>query len=177
MTWRSSSLVLVLLGVAMCATRAEASQHFPAVVQSTLGLKEAPPCTLCHQTDRGGENTTTQPFGRTMQRFGAVKKNDSSVVLALQRADEDGTDSDGDCVPDIDELVATPPGNPNGRARDAGVCGTPEIPPIIKTGCTVSSHCRNQFVTTVYSACLLVLVRRRARGKIVSRKPLGSSRA
>jgi hypothetical protein len=172
MTPHSRFFLVALLGAATWSSPVEASQRFPVVVQSSLGLAKAPPCTLCHQTDRGGENTTTQPFGRTVQRFGAVKKNDASLVHALEQANEEGTDSDGDCVPDIDELVATPPEDPNKRTRrgDAGLCALPEIPPIIKTGCIISSHGRTEFVTAVYCACLAVLVCRRGVTKIVRRK-------
>ena len=172
MTIRRNISVFAFLAIVACATSAAASQHFPVVVQSSLGMETAPDCTLCHQTDRGGENTTTQPFGRTMQRFGAVKKNDDSVVHALQRANDELTDSDGDCIPDIDELVEKPPGDPNRRRTggDAGVCAVPETPPVLKTGCTVSSHGRTEFVTLAYCVCSLVLVCRRARGKVVRRK-------
>jgi len=179
MTARRKLSVPVFLAIALYATGAAASSRFPAVVQSSLGMAEEPPCTLCHQTDRGGENTTTQPFGRTMQDFGAVKKNDSALIQAIQRANAEGTDSDGDCIPDIDELVEAPPSDPNVRSKkaDAGVCAVPQRPPILKTGCTVSSHGRTEFVTALSCACVVVLVCRRAGAKIVRRRFTGRRRA
>ena len=169
----------VFLAAALGTSGAAASSRFPAVIQASLGLDAEPPCTLCHQTDRGGENTTTQPFGRTMQEFGAVKKNDSALIRALQQVDAEGIDSDGDCIPDIDELVEKPPGDPNVRSKkgDAGVCAVPQRPPILKTGCTVSSHGRTEFVTALSCACVVVLVCRRAGAKIVRRRFTGRRRA
>jgi hypothetical protein len=114
-----------------------------------------------------------------MQDFGAVKKNDSALIRALERADAEGTDSDGDCIPDIDELVDTPPGDPNVRSKrgDAGVCAVPQRPPILKTGCTISSHDRTEFVTALSCACVVGLVCRRAGARIVRRRLNGRRRA
>jgi len=98
--------LFVLLGsaTAFAAANAAASETFPGVIQAELGLKKAPDCTLCHQSNAGGENTATEPFGRTLQRFGVVKKNDQSLIEALQQIDYQDYDTDGDCVPDIVEL-------------------------------------------------------------------------
>jgi len=114
-----------------------------------------------------------------MQEFGAVKKNDSALIRALQQVDAEGIDSDGDCIPDIDELVEKPPGDPNVRSKkgDAGVCAVPQRPPILKTGCTVSSHGRTEFVTALSCACVLVLVCRRTGTKIVRRRFMDRRRA
>ena len=147
---------------ALSASSAVASQSFPLVVKSTLGLAKAPDCILCHESEKGGENTANQPFGRTMQRFGAVKKNDQSLVLALQRADAEGTDSDGDCMADIDELLAKPPTDPNVFDKGDGghVCEAPEIPPLLRTGCAQSSQNGVGSVTVLFNLCLLLVARR-----------------
>ena len=73
---------------------AGASENFPNVVKGYLRLPKTPDCTLCHDSNKGGENTARKPFARTMQRFGAVKKNDDSLLAALRKADAEGTDSD-----------------------------------------------------------------------------------
>jgi hypothetical protein len=105
-----------------------------------------------------------------VQRFGAVKKNDGSLITALQHADDEGTDSDGDCVPDIDELREKPPTDPDTRPAQGKKCAVPALPPVLKTGCTVSSHTRTEFVTALYCVCLVVLVCRRTDARFVRRK-------
>jgi hypothetical protein len=154
----------------LLAESAGASANFPSVVQAELGLRKAPDCVLCHQTDKGGENTTTQLFGRTMQRFGTTKKNNGSLVDALRKADALGTDSDGDCVPDTDELRAGT--NPNVvDGKDGGSkCAVETPPPTLETGCAIAAPRReNPSVATLVMVALSVL--RRA-----SREPAGEKR-
>jgi len=160
----------VVVGM-LLATGARASEEFPLVVQNELGVKKAPDCTLCHQTELGGENTATQPFGRTMQKFGAVKKNDDSLKAALDRDDSEGTDSDGDCIPDTDELRAGT--NPNvADVGDGGQhCEAPALPPTLQTGCSVSSRSRNTYAAAVIAgASWLILARGRGRSRAGARR-------
>ena len=138
MTPKPSLLPFVFATTAF-ALDAGASENFPNDVAKELHLKNAPECTLCHKSNLGGENTTTQPFGRTMQRLGAVKKNDDSLVAALREDEAEGIDSDGDCIPDAEELQANPPTNPN-VPDGKGHCQAPARAPELETGCSASPH-------------------------------------
>ena len=164
---RSKISALVLFAVALCAPPAAASPHFPAVVQATLGMSATPECILCHDSNTGGADTAHKPFAVTLQRFGAVKKNDQSLIDALQQDNAQGTDSDGDCIPDIDELLEKPPGDPNVKDKvDGGhVCAAPDIPPPLRTGCAIALRDVSPGIAAAYAAFLLVLGGRRARRK------------
>ena len=46
---------------------ASASSVYPGEVASHLGLACTPQCTICHQTNAGGDGTATKPFAVTMK--------------------------------------------------------------------------------------------------------------
>jgi hypothetical protein len=117
-----ASLSAVALAVALLSTSvAHASTVFPGEVQSHLGLKTTPACTLCHQTLAGGTGTATKPFGASIRAHGGVAGSTASIDSALDAMSKDGTDSDGDCVGDIAELVAGT--DPDNGADNPGACG------------------------------------------------------
>jgi len=119
----ASPMVAGLVAVAALAlpAAAHASTIFPSEVQSHLGLKSVPACTLCHQTLSGGFGTATQPFGATARNNGAVALSTSSLDSALDKMKASGVDSDGDCVGDIAELIAGT--DPDNGSDNPGACG------------------------------------------------------
>jgi len=112
-----------LLALLLFAGRAQATSNFPPAMQTDLSLKAAPQCALCH-TDgsAGGRGTVNTPFGISVRSHGLVAYDTTSLQTALTAMAADGTDSDGDCIPDITELKDGT--NPN--VADSGkTCGPP----------------------------------------------------
>jgi hypothetical protein len=87
------------------APRAFASPDYPTVIQDALGSTRAYPCTLCHATSSAMEKAVTTDFGHTMQIYGMVGADPTSLVDAINRNKRSGWDSDGDGVSDIEELT------------------------------------------------------------------------
>jgi hypothetical protein len=125
--FRASSRIAVmsvgLLGGALWSASAQASQQFPSALSDELGMPCAPNCTICHATDAGGSGTVVKPFGIAAWIAGPIIKQDVDSVrraLGKMRTANPPIDSDGDGVPDIDELSA---GNDPNSAGDARICG------------------------------------------------------
>ena len=95
---------------------AHASSNYPAEIRAHLGLSYTPDCTLCHNVPSGGYGTVTTPFGTSMRARGLVAQNVQSLDTALDALAAEKTDSDGDGVPDIDELKAGTNPNSSGGA-------------------------------------------------------------
>lgn len=140
------------------ALPALASPVFATEIQTFLGLDAPPSCKLCHRTEEGGDDTVVTPFGRSMQRLGVAGDNDAGALrAALRRADSEGTDSDGDGIPDLDELregsdpnrVDRVPegsggaGGESGFHEQGGSAAFPATPvpsyPLPQTGCAAAS--------------------------------------
>ena len=91
-----------------------ASGNYPGVVAQELSV-DAPACSLCHEgaTTFG---TVTTPFGAAMLDAGLQASNEDSLIEALATLESEGTDSDGDGVGDIDELLDGTDPNSDGDA-------------------------------------------------------------
>jgi hypothetical protein len=163
----------MVVALVLVAGPVTASEAFPPVVKAELRLKAAPDCTLCHRDDQGGVHTVTKPFGLTMLGLGVTGGNVGSLEAALRTDEADATDSDGDGVPDVDELRnGTDPNVP--QATDGGTIALPKQPPLPETGCSVSTPVdRTQglpFASGVIALGALVL-RRRLAGRRSARAP------
>ena len=104
---RRSCNVLGALGVLLVvsyARAAGASSSYPAYLKDQLRLPATPDCTLCHRDDNGGTGTVVTPFGQSMMGFGLRGSDTASLSAALAADDTRDWDSDGDGVPDIEEL-------------------------------------------------------------------------
>jgi hypothetical protein len=91
---------------------AYASPTFPDFIRDDLGLAESPPCTDCHIDPNGGYGTATTPFATYLRSRGLRATDTASLRTALAAAAAERHDSNGDGVPDIDELKANR--DPNG---------------------------------------------------------------
>jgi len=108
--WRFFAIFLALL---LTTGAVRASENYPEVIRATVPTNQALPCTLCHTLADGGEGAVTTTFGRHMLEFGMTGSDPASLQRALRRNAARGWDSDGDGVPDIEELVyGTDPSTP-----------------------------------------------------------------
>jgi hypothetical protein len=86
------------------APGAWASSAFPGQIQQELGMSCAPPCTLCHRDNQGGLGTAGKPFADQMVTAGLEAREPDRIRPALDALEAAATDSDGDGVPDVEEL-------------------------------------------------------------------------
>ncbi len=149
---RASVLGLALWG----ASPAWATGEYPDVLQSTLSLPSYPSCALCHQGPQA-VGTVVTPFGMSLRARGLVSFNNAALRSALEKLEADKVDSDGDGVPDIEELKT---GRDPNRAEATGGDGEPileEVLPEPTYGCGVAPG----GLSLGLAGLLLVLQRRR----------------
>lgn len=94
---------------------------FPGQIKDHLGLSAAPQCNLCHGSVSGG-GPMVQPFGLAMVAAGLTISGGSTLTSALDKLQQNGTDSNGNGVPDIAELIAGTNPNPDKTPIEYG-CG------------------------------------------------------
>lgn len=85
------------------ATLAHASSSYPGVVAEELSV-DTPACTLCHE-GAPTIGTVTTPFGAALMDLGLTAQDDATLAEVLAELEAEGTDSDGDGVGDIQELL------------------------------------------------------------------------
>jgi hypothetical protein len=98
--------VVLAVAVLLTGRSAHAQGDYPGEVEDYLKLSYAPPCSLCHEKGNTGSGTVVTSFGWSMRGKGLVVDDPSSIDRALDALRAAKTDSDGDGVPDVDELVA-----------------------------------------------------------------------
>jgi hypothetical protein len=147
-------LRLVLAALVLSGGLAHASSIYPPEVRSHLALSYTPDCSLCHANGQTGFGTVNTPFGKSMRARGLVAQNIASLDTALDALSAEKTDSDGDGVPDIDELKA---------GTDPNVAGGSAFPPP-SYGCfDVSGQPASPLGLVPVALALLVFRLRRAR--------------
>lgn len=105
------------IGVLFVSPAAHASPIYPPIVAEVTGAAHSPQCIICHETPQGGIGTATRGFAVYLRSRGLVAKDEASLRAALAAAKGEMHDTDGDGVPDVDELSAGR--NPNGDAAVA----------------------------------------------------------
>lgn len=117
--------------VASITSVAHATQRYPSTIYYHLYPLFAdagkppyvPPCSLCHLRGSTGAGTAQTPFALSMKARGLQAKDDVSLTNALDAMDRDHVDSDGDGVPDIQELLDDTDPNTPGDVRLTGQPG------------------------------------------------------
>ena len=144
-------MIFLLLSVAM------ASPAYPSAIATDLSTPCTPACTVCHQSNAGGNGTATQPFATAMQARGLIGgSNTTGLQTALTAMATDQVDSNGDGVIDTEELAAGV--DPN---TGADFCST-NAPTPPHYGCGPSSSAAFLLCGTLLSAGAL---RRSLRGR------------
>ena len=91
----------LLLGLPAAA---RATPTFPGAIQRALNAAQPPACAICHAGGVTGRGTVTTSFGQAMRARGLVPNDDTSLGKALTQLETDKVDSNGDGVPDVEEL-------------------------------------------------------------------------
>jgi hypothetical protein len=170
---RSTAIVLMCaaaLGGAAWSRPAAASPTYPNLVQQHLSLGYAPPCSVCHQNGVTGYGTVTTPFGKSMRDAGLQAEDPAALNAALDQLAANGTDSDGDGVPDIQELVAG--SDPNGP----GSLSASRVPnPAYGCGATMAPTRPSRGAGVAFSGLLLAVLAAVPLRRRTSRSPTRSA--
>ncbi len=130
---------------------AEARPEFPAVIARELGAPRDPACSICHLGGKTSGATVETAFAWTMRAHG-LSGSPSSVQTAILEVMKDGVDSDGDGVPDWQEIVDGTDPNEPGTAADIR---DPQL------GCRVVGGRPGHGVAVSLAVALVVATRRR----------------
>ncbi|HEY6881879.1 MAG TPA: thrombospondin type 3 repeat-containing protein [Polyangiales bacterium] len=151
MMLRIISIVSAVLAV---AGSAHALPDYPEALQKASAAPCLPHCNVCHRDDNAGSGTVDRPFGRSMERIGGLGGAKAGVAWAVQTLEQQGTDSDGDGVPDIEELAM---GEDPNDAHPTSLCG-PEA------GCSLRPSTREHGLLALGLALWILRRRRQVRG-------------
>ncbi|HKQ69460.1 MAG TPA: thrombospondin type 3 repeat-containing protein, partial [Polyangiaceae bacterium] len=103
----AARLSLALVAAHLLASgAARASASYPAEIQARLALSKVPECTLCHSDLVGGNGTVVSWFGLASQELGLKGKSPDVLEQVIDQMRADETDSDGDGISDVEELVS-----------------------------------------------------------------------
>ena len=159
---RRTTKVLLFTAGAWLATvsrveLASASPTFPGEIKRHIGAVVTPPCSVCHDGNPG-VGTATSPFAISMKGRGLVANDTGALDNALDALDGEMTDSDGDGVPDVEELRrGWDPNLPN--LADGGVSPNAVRPTTLNTwyGCAVGARAGCSGGAALFFALVAVL--------------------
>lgn len=141
---------LGLASASLLAPMAHASPEYPNVVRDTLDLPCPPQCVLCHTSNPGRAGNVRQGFAATV---GILRPDDPDTLRKLLRELEQAMpapDTDGDGMPDVDELR---------EGRDPNVSGEGDICALdVRYGCGARVEPQSPLSPTGTGAALLGLL-------------------
>jgi len=121
-------LVAPALASLFYAASATAYPAYPSELAEAGQLECTPGCIVCHEGEVGEKGTANQEFLGTMLDAGLGLDDNDSVGVAWRALGN--ADTDGDGVPDQEELTSNPPSNvndasstPDDPGEGAGRCG------------------------------------------------------
>ena len=152
-----SRALAVCAGVALVALThaAQAKEQFRDAITSELHLRQTPPCSICHLGGKTSGATVFTPFAWTMRAHG-MSDSTSSVRTAIRAVETDKVDSDGDGVPDTQEIIDGTDPNAPGTATDIQ---DPQL------GCRLGGGAGGRGATAGSTILLVWLIRRRRRSR------------
>jgi hypothetical protein len=136
------------LFVAAFARGADASPTFPAGIKADLSLSYdlgTTHCIICHQTNGGGIGTVIHPFGLAMKAAGLHLEDLTSLQNALNTLEKNGTDSDCDGTPDIEQIKMGRDPNPPGEYINGSTMTAPNDP-----GCSMADGGADAILVPAY---------------------------
>ena len=110
------SIALTTLLLTLAST-ALGKPEFVEPLEEATGAPCLPQCNICHASLSGG-GEPVQPFVESLERFGEIEGEDA-IKAAVALLEQQGVDSDGDGVGDIEEIRA---GQDPNYAGDALIC-------------------------------------------------------
>ncbi|HXU62695.1 MAG TPA: thrombospondin type 3 repeat-containing protein [Polyangia bacterium] len=144
---------MALAAVAWLASAGAAWGHeeFPGIMAGELNAPHDPPCSICHLGGKTSGATVATLFAWSMRARG-LSGSPATVSPAIDEVQADGVDSDGDGVPDAQELIDGTNPNTPGAAVDI---------PDPQLGCHVVPGGRAGFAAWLVLVALAWLIRRR----------------
>ena len=103
---RIAFIGLCVAFASLVVPRARASESYPEAVERALDTPCPPACVTCHTRPSGGELTANTPVGISTRRAGLKCCDTSGLFDVLAALEANGTDSDADGTPDVEELRA-----------------------------------------------------------------------
>jgi hypothetical protein len=131
----------ISLSILAAPVPAAASPTYPGLIDTDLSLDYdlgTTHCTICHTSNSGGIGTAITPFALAMRSAGLTLENPPALQTALATLDANGTDSDCNGTPDIQQIkdgqdpntgvyingsTMSPPADPGCSLSDAGSSG------------------------------------------------------
>ena len=141
------------IALVVLAPAAHAREEFPGLIARELNAPKDPPCSICHLGGKISGATVFTPFAWTMRAHG-LSGSASSVQSAIKGVMTDEVDSDGDGVPDWQEIVNGTDPNAPGTATDIQ---DPQL------GCEVGGGTTRRGALTSSAVLLVWIIRRRRR--------------
>lgn len=88
----------------LCGSAVRATPTYPGVTRDQLTLPRSPSCSLCHRGTPALGNAT-RPVAGSLIDFGLVPYNETTLRTAWDQLELASVDSDGDSIPDVEELL------------------------------------------------------------------------
>ena len=115
----TTSRFMTWVMVAWMASAGAAWGHdeFPGIIARELNAPHDPACSVCHLGGKTSGATVSTLFAWSMRARG-LSGSPASVATAIHQVQVDGVDSDGDGVPDAQEIIDGTNPNTPGTATD-----------------------------------------------------------
>lgn len=118
---KNAALLSFVVALATLPREAVATPSAPAKLRDHLGMACAVECTTCHESNLASRGNATRPLAlalaEELSRLDLDITSDGALERALDALEESGSDSDGDQVADVEELLAEPPSDPSSTAE------------------------------------------------------------